>query len=864
VVLGPMEMTKSLTEVTEVVEVNVLPEYFNPQAVQRASSSQLFRQIEEPLPPPDPCVLSPLGNFRVFWDFLLFLCLAYEFWEMPFELVFLQDVQVPVAIEALLHIVTAVYVVDILLNFATGYLEGNKTVMQRRRIIRKYLSGWFWLDLLAAIPFDYLLPGLSNARAANVNQIVRLGKVPKILKTFRYLRVLHCVRHRVQICELMLSGQVHLRWLVKLGWLALAVLHLLTLAHIQGCVWAALLREELLDEGGIHQAWQVYFQSFCWAYLALTTGLSPSVSPVQTSNPSLWVLEVAISTQRLVILGALAVWGIFQATISIRQRAKWAMQKEDMLKHLRRHKVSSETQLQVLCCLQETREAAARQKHFNELLKEFPGELQRDICSEMWSCPLLSLGLIMHIAHWHEELLAELAMIISEETLASKSVVCHAGDSSIEAYYVVRGSLTVLVAGNSKPIPDFTAGMWVGEKALVNPMLRRSATVVTRNVSTLMVVPGNRFHELLVRLNIYDRFEQFCEDHIWRGLCGRCGILGEHFSHNCPVMMGSEPKGGQFLNPFRRFWGSKQEPSNQLIGLRREWNSRMSELVEEGNDRELKAFLQKHRLDRLGPALDDLGVKSIQELKDMNLRSLRVHLEFQSEGHGLSQAELKALQPESIALFERSIRSASSSAVRQKVHDHHLMFLSHYKVEAGTEAALIRAELEHIMSLDPASPARHFDVPVFLDSEDLVDLAALRERVNRSHNIVLLLTEGVLLRPWVLVELVTAVQLGAQVLLVEVSKPGNVFSFPDEDFFSKLLKGDLLKEKDMAVLQDCGVRLTEVESALRKVFKRIAVPYSPHRQQSIRHAELRTLLAMVKIRDSSTTTTTTSRPSVFS
>eukprot|EP00411_Alexandrium_monilatum_P007485 CAMPEP_0175288512 /NCGR_PEP_ID=MMETSP0093-20121207/54847_1 /TAXON_ID=311494 /ORGANISM="Alexandrium monilatum, Strain CCMP3105" /LENGTH=102 /DNA_ID=CAMNT_0016584071 /DNA_START=80 /DNA_END=385 /DNA_ORIENTATION=+ len=92
--------------------------------------------------------------------------------------------------------------------------------------------------------------------------------------------------------------------------------------------------------------------------------------------------------------------------------------------------------------------------------------------------------------------------------------------------------------------------------------------------------------------------------------------------------------------------------------------------------------------------------------------------------------------------------------------------------------------------------------------------------------------------------------LSTQVLLVEVIKPGNTFIFPDEDFYSRLLRGDYLKPQDMAVLDDCSITLAEVETALRKVFKRIAVPYSPHRPQNIRHAELQSLMTMVKIRES--------------
>ena len=61
-----------------------------------------------------------------------------------------------------------------------------------------------------------------------------------------------------------------------------------------------------------------------------------------------------------------------------------------------------------------------------------------------------------------------------------------------------------------------------------------------------------------------------------------------------------------------------------------------------------------------------------------------------------------------------------------------------------------------MIQADLLNPAHDFRSPVFLDSEDLVDLLTLKEHVQNSHNLMLLLTNNVLLRPWCLVEIVTA------------------------------------------------------------------------------------------------------------
>merc|ERR1712032_1205363 len=98
---------------------------------------------------------------------------------------------------------------------------------------------------------------------------------------------------------------------------------------------------------------------------------------------------------------------------------------------------------------------------------------------------------------------------------------------------------------------------------------------------------------------------------------------------------------------------------------------------------------------------------------------------------------------------------------------------------------------------------------------DLSDLTILLDRVRTSRNLVLLLTKSVLSRPWVLVEIATAVETQVPVLLVEVLKKGNEFAFPDDAFFEKLHAGKIVSANGMDVLEACNVSLERIDEALR-------------------------------------------------
>ena len=72
-------------------------------------------------------------------------------------------------------------------------------------------------------------------------------------------------------------------------------------------------------------------------------------------------------------------------------------------------------------------------------------------------------------------------------------------------------------------------------------------------------------------------------------------------------------------------------------------------------------------------------------------------------------------------------------------------FLSHYKLECGTEARLVQMNMRTIIEKAPIEGSSN---EVFLDSDDLSDLRNLLEYVKQTKALVLLQSKRVLERPW--------------------------------------------------------------------------------------------------------------------
>ncbi len=91
-------------------------------------------------------------------------------------------------------------------------------------------------------------------------------------------------------------------------------------------------------------------------------------------------------------------------------------------------------------------------------------------------------------------------------------------------------------------------------------------------------------------------------------------------------------------------------------------------------------------------------------------------------------------------------------------------FISYYRAETGPDARLLQVAIEHELG-----------EAVFLDATDLDDLHGILNALERSRALLLLLSAHVLERPWVLIEVYTAIRLKLPIVCVNIQ--GTVESY---------------------------------------------------------------------------------------
>jgi hypothetical protein len=318
-------------------------------------------------------------------------------------------------------------------------------------------------------------------------------------------------------------------------------------------------------------------------------------------------------------------------------------------------------------------------------------------------------------------------------------------------------------------------------------------------------------------------------------------MMGDHFVTNCPELMSCSLQYDNLydrVSSGTRFFGKASSAMTKIISKANgERDFRMTEL---------QLFLETQDLIGMMDSLNRVGVHELKDLKALDVDQLRRVLEC--DGETFTAEEEALLSWRQVERFQKlTLHTVSMEELTgfDDPREHHV-FLSHFKMEAGTDAALIRHEL--VEALNETQDCANLKVPVFLDSEDLQSLQDLMGRVKMSRNLAILLTDHVLTRPWVLAEIVTAVRNGVRVLPVHLLRLGNGFRFPDESFYTALRTGTLIPSEDMRLLYELSIDERMVEQCLRYVFRRISLSYSPHRAASIRSAELRAFIRQCQSR----------------
>uniref|UniRef100_H3DBT6 Potassium voltage-gated channel, subfamily H (eag-related), member 6a n=1 Tax=Tetraodon nigroviridis TaxID=99883 RepID=H3DBT6_TETNG len=394
--------------------------------------------------------------FKAVWDWVILLLVIYTAIFTPYSAAFLlSEVEEqrrrtcgytcnPLNVVDLL--VDVMFIVDILINFRTTYVNHNEEVVSHPgRIAQHYFKGWFLIDIVAAIPFDLLI-FRSGSEDPQTTTLIGLLKTARLLRLVRVARKLdrYSEYGAAVLLLLMCTFALIAHWLACI-WYAIGNMERTSSARIGAMKigWLDNLAEQIGKQYNDSNAesgpsiQDKYVTALYFTFSSLTSVGFGNVSP--NTNPE------KIFSICVMLIGSLMYASIFGNVSAIIQRlysgtARYHTQMLRVKEFIRFHQIPGGLRQR----LEEYFQHAWSYTNgidMNAVLKGFPECLQADICLH------LNRSLLQHCKAFrgaNKGCLRALAMRFKTTHAPPGDTLVHSGDILTALYFISRGSIEIL------------------------------------------------------------------------------------------------------------------------------------------------------------------------------------------------------------------------------------------------------------------------------------------------------------------------------------------------------------------------------------------------------------------------------------
>lgn len=373
---------------------------------------------------------------------------------------------------------TSVFIADIVINFNTSFHFQGKVIQNRRAIARRYLRGWFAIDLIAALPIGIVISVLVTGNDSSIH----LLRVLALIKLFRVGKTLQRV------------GGTNVNPAILR--LSLLVFWILLAAHIVSCGWIYIAAdpEPMLP-------YERYIRAFYWTITTLTTIGYGDITP----DGSLQIVYVIL----IEILGAgmygLVIGNIANLIANIDIAKTQYKEKLDKINtFLKYRNIPYNLQRKIndyYNYLWESR------RGYNEsaVLGDLPGPLKESV-SLFLNKDIIEKVPIFEAAS--EDLIKEVIMNMEPVVFTPGDYIIRAGEVGYDMFFISRGRVDVMSPDEKTNYAVLTAGQFFGEMALLLSM-PRNATIKAQEYCDLYRLDKETFDRILTR---YPNFTKNIQD----------------------------------------------------------------------------------------------------------------------------------------------------------------------------------------------------------------------------------------------------------------------------------------------------------------------------------------------------------------
>lgn len=425
-------------------------------------------------------VIDHNSKFRIIWDLFIIVLIFISCTLIPFQIAFQHVASGYSTIVILL--IDLFFFTDIFLNFFTSYRYQGSIVTGKKNIVFHYLQTLFALDVLANMPIDIILMGVSGISISSVSLVL-------IFRSFRLLRIIRLffIFSRWEELSWINSGYLHI-----MKFLAFVIL----LIHWIACAWFLVafvggfpegcwvLREEVESASSSTQ----YIRSLYWAITTMTTVGYGDITPHRNVEYVFTSIMMLIGASMFAyIIGNVA--SIFSNLDSA--KASFWNKMEAVTHYLRSRQVPSDLNARVrdyYDYIWARRRGVREESFFDDL----PGPLRLDVLLNLTRELLEKVPLFKYCG---PTLRNTLLMALKAQTYAPDGYIVREGELGKEIYFISRGKAEITSDEGQEAHGIFEAGDYFGVLSLILEE-KRTASVRTLTYCDVFILTKDDFDRI--------------------------------------------------------------------------------------------------------------------------------------------------------------------------------------------------------------------------------------------------------------------------------------------------------------------------------------------------------------------------------